>query len=589
MKSSKFIPFIVAAALAGCLFVGCDSSSDISGGTDSSSSDMSFTNPGDYLGGGGEVTETPSSTDSSTVEEAADSVSDLPEVDESIPDDATQITGKTTISEAGNYYVTGEVEGKITIECEDVTLYLSNAQLTNEKKVIESDYGLTIVLIGTNTVTNVNDSGNESNAIDCAGDLTIMGDGSLSVSSTKNAVKGNSIIISGATVTIDSQKDGLHAEVDAYDDAEEEPTPSYDDGGYVYIDNANVTIVSADDGIQADTFVYITGEDTVINITAGGGAPDTVTEASSDAASGKGIKAGQIDWGDAEEDLEWDGYLVAIDGGVITVNSNDDALHSNGELIIEGGTITLSSGDDAIHSDDLLQISGGDIVIDCCYEGIESAKVEISGGNIEVTAYEDGINAADGTQNAVGVSNSNCHIIITGGYISVNCIGTEGDGIDSNGTILISGGQLYIAGSSNSSDSALDADGGIVINGGYVFAVGALGMVETPASNSAQCSVSFARSSSISAGTTLYLCDSDGNIIMYFVTPRSCQSVILSCPELEVGKSYSIYGGDSLLSTFTVTSTITSVGSTSSITNPGGTPGGMSPGFNTPGFNGGRR
>ena len=171
--------------------------------------------------------------------------------------------------------------------------------------------------------------------------------------------------------------------------------------------------------------------------------------------------------------------------------------------------MTLSSGDDAVHSDNLLQITGGSIAIDKCYEGVESAKVEISGGTIEIESYEDGINAADGTQNRVGVSNDNCHIIISGGYISVNCIGSEGDGVDSNGTILISGGELYIAGSGNSADAALDADGGILINGGYVFAAGSLGMVETPASNSSQYCVSFARNTSISAGTTLYLCDSE--------------------------------------------------------------------------------
>ena len=62
----------------------------------------------------------------------------------------------------------------------------------------------------------------------------------------------------------------------------------------------------------------------------------------------------------------------------------------------------------------------------------------------------------------------------------MNCIGSEGDGVDSNGTILISGGELYIAGSGNSTDAALDADGGILINGGYVFAAGSLGMVESP-------------------------------------------------------------------------------------------------------------
>ena len=224
----------------------------------------------------------------------------------------------------------------------------------------------------------------------------INGGGSLSVVSTKNGVKGCSVSIVGAALDIEADKDGIHAEIDAYDGAAEEPSPAYTDGGYVYLNGAEVTVRSVDDGIQADTFVNVTGN-SALNILAGGGAPSSVTTASSDNASGKGIKAGQIDWTDAsgnEADIDWDGYLIWIESGNITVNSNDDALHSNGELLIEGGSLTLSSGDDAVHSDNLLQITGGSIAIDKCYEGVESAKVEISGGTIEIESYEDGINAA---------------------------------------------------------------------------------------------------------------------------------------------------------------------------------------------------
>ncbi len=552
MKATKFILGIVSAA-AICMFAGCS-----------------------LWDGGSSSASTPETTTSDSADSAEEAVGTVDEGSDSVPENATKISGDYTIEDAGDYYVTGESDGKITVECEGVTLYIVNATVTNKKKVIESNYSLTITLIGENSVTNTNTDG--SNAIDCAGDLIINGSGSLTLSSTKNGIKGNSIIVVGATLKIKAEKDGLHAEVDEYDEATEEPTPSYSDGGYVYIDGATVEIESADDGIQADTFVYITGESD-IDITAGGGAPDEVTETSSDNASGKGIKVGQIDWGKDETDLEWDGYLVYIESGKITVNANDDALHSNGEMQITGGTISLKSGDDAMHADNLMQISGDStsIDIDKCYEGIEAAKIEIADGTIEIETYEDGINAADGTTTAAGRANSNCHIIISGGYVSVNCIGSEGDGIDSNGSMLISGGELYIAGSSNSSDSALDADGDIVIDGGYVFAVGALGMVETPSTSSAQYCVSFSlKSQSITKDTTLYLCDSDGNVIMYFVTPRNCQSVIISCPELKKGESYSIYGGDSLLTTFTVNSTITTVGSSNTISNPSGTPGGGS-------------
>lgn len=574
MKYKSVVLFLIITVYLVTLLSGCD---------------KSFENPGDYLGGGGTVLTVPEESKSGNTEAALSAVESI-EADgdvTEVPEGATEISEEKdnlSITQPGSYCLRGEINDKVEITAENVTLYLCGATLKNGKKVIESTCSLTVTLIRENYICNTNTE-EAKNAIDVEGDLIINGRGSMEIESVKNGIKANSISIFGAKLTIRSTGDGLHAEAGVYDDAAVQPDPSYDDGGYVYLFGADLTVISGDDGIQADTFIYIAGNSKV-DISAGGGAPAGITEVSSDNASGKGIKAGEIDWGAAEENLEWEGYLVWIESGAVTVDANDDALHSNGELRIEGGTISISSGDDAIHSDDLLQITDGTVTIDKCYEGIESAKVEISGGTIEIQSYEDGINAADGTQNMFNGSNGNCHIIISGGYISVNCIGREGDGIDSNGTILISGGELYIAGSSGSADAALDADGGILIDGGYVFATGSLGMVETPASNSSQYCVSFAASQSLSSGTTLYLCDGNGDVIMYFMVPRDCQSVIISCPEFENGSTYSIYGGDSLLTSFTISSTITVIGSEAPVRDPGGMPGGNRPGPDTPGFGG---
>ncbi len=579
---------LAALAAAGLMLSGC-------GGTTSDSATLSsddYENPGDVLGGGGEVDSTPTETDPET-SGITDVVSSDEEISDGVPEDAVLISeelGNLELEEAGNYYATGEIGDQIEITADGVHLYLEDATVTNGKKVIKSDdYGVTITLIGENSIYNTNTS-DPKDAIDVGGTLVLNGSGSLDIVSQKHGISANAISISGCSLNIESEKDGLHAEILAYDGLTSEPTPSYDDGGYVYIDGASLDIESADDGIQADTFAYLTGG-SQIAILAGGGAPATVTETSSDNASGKGIKVGLIDWEDEDGiayDIEWDGYCLWIDDATVDIDSNDDALHSNYEMLVDGGTLSLSSGDDAMHADELMKITDGNIDITKCYEGIEAAKVEISGGYIEVESYEDGVNAADGTDTTYQQGyNENCHIIISGGYLSVNCIGSEGDGIDSNGTMLISGGELYIAGSSSNSDAALDSDGGILVNGGYLFAAGQLGMVETPASNSGQYVVSYARNQSISAGTYLYLTDSEGEIIMYFVTPRSCQSLILSCPEFERGESYSIYAGDSVLSTFTISSTITTVGSSSNINDPTGNPGGGGPGGNTPGFGGG--
>jgi hypothetical protein len=62
---------------------------------------------------------------------------------------------------------------------------------------------------------------------------------------------------------------------------------------------------------------------------------------------------------------------------------------------------------------------------------------------------------------------------------------------------------------------------------------------------------------------------------MSYALLKNCQSIIISCAQLEKGSSYSLYGGDTLLSSFTISSTITTIGSSNNIGNGGGMPGGM--------------
>ncbi len=569
--------------------IGYDGSSSSEGSSDSSASaDSSDTedsdyweNPGDYLGGGGVSDYTPTATTSTLATEAINQVGTVAAGETSIPADATEITGKYTIADNGNYYISSTFEKKISVTASGATLYLAGANISNEKKVIETDAGcdLTITVVDgtTNYISNYNTEG--SNAIDCGGTLTINGGGYLSVTATKNGIVGESILIRDVTLDVTSDKDAIHAEID-YDS--ETTAPGFDsaDGGYVYINDAGLGLTSVGDGIQADTFVYICNG-SKLGIETNGGAPATITETSSDSGDGKGIKAGPMDWGDDSStdtslygEIDTDDYLIYIaDDCTLDVNSNDDAIHTDGTMIIEGGTYSVTAGDDAFHADALLQISGDStsITIENCYEGIESAKVEISGGYIDVTAVDDGVNAADGTTNAVNVANNNCQLIISGGILAVDA---EGDALDSNGSLLIEGGQVYVSGSTSNDNAALDADGSIIVNGGYLFACGALGMVETPATNSGQYCVSYARSSAVSASTVLYLTDSDANAIFYYNVPKACQSIILSCPELEYGETYCIYGGDTKLTSFTISSTITTVGSSTNIGNPGGGPGG---------------
>lgn len=118
-------------------------------------------------------------------------------------------------------------------------------------------------------------------------------------------------------------------------------------------------------------------------------------------------------------------------------------------------------------------------------------------------------------------------------------------------------------------------------------------MVETPGSNSSQCVISYATNSSVAAGSKTELKGSDGNVLISFTASKSFSSAILSCSELSSGKTYSLYINDTLIKSFEITSTITSIGSQSAGGNvPGGSnvPGGDW-GFNPGGFGGagGRR
>ncbi|MCD8286270.1 MAG: carbohydrate-binding domain-containing protein [Clostridia bacterium] len=574
---SLVLGLLLALALCMCLvFAGCSSSKsegeegNASSEEDGTPSDKNNTNSG-TTGGETGVNDTATAIEGlvapvgnesmTTTTLKADALAEVGDAasavyttaDEVLADDSiTEVTNKE-ISASGAYYIddTNEVSGKkITISADDVTLYLINASVHNDGTAIESSgHDLTITVIGDNEIYNSTD---KKNSIDIEGTLTINGPGSLSISSTKN-IKATSFIIVDATVTLSASKDALHAEIPDYDDNTEAPEFSFADGGFVYTKNASVTVTEAgDDGIQADTFIYI-DEDSALDIT----------------ASGKGIKAGCIDWGDDDTELEDGDYFIYINGDV-TVNSTDDAIHSNNTIIIDGGYIDIAStGDDAVHADDLLQIYDGYIEILNCYEGIEAANIEITGGQINLVASDDGINAADGTETQVGTANSNCSLLINGGVIYVDA---SGDGVDSNGSMTISGGILYISGSTNGADQGLDADGDIVITGGYVFATGADGMATTISSKSTQNSIVFTNSSQISAGTIVYLMDADGNELLYYALPKAATVIVFSCPELTTGSKYYIYGGDTQLASVQLTSVSTSAGSSNSgsITNPDG-------------------
>ena len=101
-------------------------------------------------------------------------------------------------------------------------------------------------------------------------------------------------------------------------------------------------------------------------------------------------------------------------------------VKAEGTLTINGGTFTLSSGDDAVHSDDAVTIRAGEFSIPYCYEGVEGLSVTVEDGTFEITAYDDGFNAAGGADSSgfggrgdPFAASADSFITINGGTITI--------------------------------------------------------------------------------------------------------------------------------------------------------------------------
>lgn len=465
----------------------------------------------------------------------------------------TLAEGTNTLSDPSEHSVYYKKSGKTSTNADDDKV---NGCLYAQKD-------LTINGSGT-----LNINSNYKNGISSKGVLTIENGTLVVVNNADGAgIKGkDAVVIKGGAIDVTAKMgDGINTDTEADDKTI----------GYVYIENATIDIDASDDGISADTLLYI--KSGVINVKTNKGAPSNITESSSDRAEGKGLKVGRIDAEIEDSDgnvttkeiTDVSYYKLVIDGGTITLNCNDDAIHSNGYLYINGGEITITTGDDAIHSDEYLLISGGECTINNCYEGIEAAQIEIIGGKVTLTAQDDGVNAANSNYSR----NYDFKLIISGGDLFINA---KGDGLDSNGYISISGGRVYVDGPTSNGDAALDSEKGILITGGIVVAVGSSGMVETPSSSSTQNVLSYACQNTISAGSTFSIVK-DGEVILEFSTAKSCQSIIASCPLLKTNETYSLRINDTEVTSFTISSVITSIGTQ---TGPGGgRPGGGRPGW----------
>ena len=504
--------------------------------------------------------------------------------------DGVVIDGQTvTITEEGTYVFSGTLsEGQIVVDADDakVQIVLDNVDITcatNAVVYVKSADKVFVTLAegSQNTLRNTDeyvaiDDNNIDAVIFSKSDLTLNGTGSLTIVSAEghgivskddlkitggtyditaagHALSGkDSVRIADGTFILTAEKDGIHAE--NADDEEK---------GYIYIADGDFTITSDGDGMDASNIVQI--EDGTFDITAGGGAANSLKTHESDMPGGPGGGMPQNgerpdgedmpemgekpdganmpemgekpdgenmpqdtttdESGTSTKGIKADGDMY-LKGGTYQIDSADDSIHSNANITIADGTYTLATGDDGVHADDALIVNGGTITVTESYEGLEGLTVTINDGTIDITARDDGINAAGEKME------------LNGGYIHILA---GGDGVDSNGDLTINGGEIYIDGPSDNGNSAIDYGdrSSAYVNGGTLVAIGSSGMAEGMSDSSKQKVLMVKLGEQMEAGDVV-LTDSEGNVIVSYTALKSYDCVIISTAEVESGAMYTL-------------------------------------------------
>lgn len=472
-------------------------------------------------------------------------------------DGVTVSDGVITITKAGNYKLTGTYSGQIKVEAADsdmVRLILNNATITNSTgaaiNVVEADE--VVIYTASGTTSTVSDgssysdtaSGSPDAAIYSKSDLTLAGEGTLKVegkyeegihttdglviasgtlevNAANTGIKGKDYVdILDGTITVTASQDGIKATNDT-------------DGnrGWVRLSGGTVNISAGDDGFKAERVLEISGG--TLNIT----------------QSNEGIEAQ---------------YINILDGTVNVTSSDDGINASYSTSSTESTSSSTTQTSQTAHSNQTAQnTQSGQSAQGNAAQAPAGGQAPSgsmgqppAGGGAGGGGAAGGMGGGGGTFEVVDAT-----INITGGTVTVNA---NGDGIDSNGTATLSGGTLIVNGPFTGGNASLDTNGDLLLNGATVTAGNSGDMFEAPSTNSTSGYVKISNVSNLSAGTTVQVADSSGNVVAnYKVTNSNTALILVSSSKITKGQSYTVYTTtDSVdASSTTLASNATSLGS----------------------------
>ena len=370
------------------------------------------------------------------------------------------VNGTTvTITGSGTFVVTGALDdGRVVVAAGDaeVRLVLAGTSITNaDGPAIDiQDVGSAVLVLAEGTTNTLADGSTYADtgedaataALYSSDTLTITGTGSLDVTGSYDdgiSSKTGLVITGNPTITVNAADDGVRGKdyllvssgrltVTAGGDGLKSSEDDDETKGFVALGAAAVTLTSGDDGVSATTDVTVDG--TTLSVTAGGGqANATVSE---QGPGGQGAQAGP---GRAAPEQDRSGQSAET-------QSEDTAPSPKG----------VNAG--VAYSQD----SGG-VTIDAADEGLQAAFVNVNGGSLDVSSGDDGINASNGDHTIEGYENADSEsddgsaITISGGRVQIDY--ANSDGIDSNGSAHVTGGEVVVGGAAGSMDGSVDANG----------------------------------------------------------------------------------------------------------------------------------
>ncbi len=246
--------------------------------------------------------------------------------------------------------------------------------------------------------------------------------------------------------------------------------------------------------------------------------------------------------------------VVILDGTVNDFNGTNVYRMLKTEYKKDGVTQKkLRKTDAAFYSYVTMRIDGGTegtgvLNITSGFEGLDTElHLTLNGGNINIFAQDDGINVNEDGVSVVTFNGGNTHILAG--------LGNEGDGVDSNGFLVVNGGTV-ISLANPAADAGLDSDCGSFINGGTVVALGStMDWAEADGeSGSQQAVMNLQFASYQNSDEAIILTDTEGKVVFAFDPDqdevagshtRQYRGAILSAPTLKQGETYRLYvGGD---------------------------------------------